>query len=251
MSAAPNIQNGTQQPVVDVGMTTPQLATEDQTQANSLPQLATELVISDQAGYERAGSLLTSIKAIRKKIADTFDPHIKAAHDAHKRLIATKNEFDDPNAAAEKAVKGKLKGYIDEEERKARIAQIEADRKAKEADEAQRLAEAEALEEAGESEAANEVLEAPPAPPPPPKAAAPKAAGVSVRKVWSAGVVDGPAFLQAVVDGNANAKAVLNDEKVKKAINARLTSLAKSLQGELEIPGVQVYCDTNIAGTGR
>jgi len=252
MTAAPNIQQDNQDPVVDVvAAAPPRLEVNDQAEANSLPQLAGDLVIVDQAGFERGGKLLGAIQAIRKKIPETFDPHISAAHKAHKDLLATKKGFDDPNAKAELAVKAKLKAYHDEQERRARVAQIEAELASKKADEEQRLAEAAALEAAGETQAAEEVLSAPAAPPPPPKAEQPKAAGVSVRKIWSAGLTDPAAFLKAVTEGNANAKAVMNDEKVRKAITARLTSLAKSLQGELEIPGVTVYCETNIAGTGR
>jgi hypothetical protein len=78
---------------------------------------AKELKVIDAASYIAAGELWKSIKALRAKVADTFDDIIKAAHLAHKKAVEKKKMHDGPLDAAERIVKQALSAYDLEQER--------------------------------------------------------------------------------------------------------------------------------------
>ena len=48
--------------------------------------------------YTKAAPILAGIKALQKKIDDTFDPHIKRAFEAHRSLVAEKKSHLAPLA---------------------------------------------------------------------------------------------------------------------------------------------------------
>ena len=50
------------------------------------PERAAALKVVDTESYTGASEMLKGIKALRNKIAEVFDKHIKAAHEAHKGL---------------------------------------------------------------------------------------------------------------------------------------------------------------------
>ena len=86
--------------------------------------------IVDQATLEQAGGFLTGLKALQKKIADTFDPHIARAHAAHKALVKEKNDAAQPLIDAEAVYKPKILAYQQAEEAKRREAERIAREKA-------------------------------------------------------------------------------------------------------------------------
>jgi len=107
---------------------------------------AKALKVVDTASYVAAGELWKAIKALRAKVAFTFDDLIKAAHLAHKLAVAKKKMHDDPLDAAERMVKQAMSQYDQEqerirqeEERKQRLAAEESARKEREKLEAQAL----------------------------------------------------------------------------------------------------------------
>ena len=151
---------------------------------------AESITVDSHESFELAGQILVRIKTIRKNIAETFDGPIKAAHLAHKEIIAAKTKHDGPLDGAERTVKTKMGTYRQEQERIAWAEQQRKEREAREAEETRRLAEAEELEKEGRTDEAEQLIEAPivvAVPPPPPP---PKAEGVSMRKTYSYVVVD-------------------------------------------------------------
>jgi len=71
----------------------------------------------------------------------------------------------------------------------------------------------------------------------------PKIAGVNVRKVWKAEIVDLSKFLAHVFD-TRRADLVLPNEKM-------LDATAKGLKQQASIPGVRFYEDSSMAASGR
>ena len=91
--------------------------------------LAKTLKITTAAEYQDAAGKLQAIKGLQKQIDETFDPHIKRAHDAHKALVGEKKNHQQPQNEAEGFNKRAVLTYSTEQER---IRQ-EAERKAQEA----------------------------------------------------------------------------------------------------------------------
>ena len=95
---------------------------------------AQALIIKTAEHVEAARDFIRVIKDRRTKVDATFDQHIKAAHAAHKALVATKKTFTDDLDEAERICKQKMGAYqleceriAREEQEKARIA-AEAER---------------------------------------------------------------------------------------------------------------------------
>src|SRR5690606_14674102 len=124
--------------------------------------------ITDDASYTAAAELLKGIKALRGKIAETFDPHIKRAHEAHKALVKDKATAEAPLTEAEGVLKKTLVAYQQEQEAIQRAEARRLEEEARKAEEARRLEEAAAIEriaaETGDESmraTAHEVLDAP------------------------------------------------------------------------------------------
>ncbi len=165
---------------------------------------ANALVISSNEGMVAAGDFLNGvIKPLKKAVHESCDPICDATNTAHKAATAQRKGFMDPLDRAESVTKGKINGWMDQEERRvaeenrrieeenrkiaaaaaaeqaekeaadARERQRLADeaaaaqRKADKALEDERLAHAANLEEAGRPVEAERVLNEPlPTPPP-------------------------------------------------------------------------------------
>jgi hypothetical protein len=222
--------------------------------------------ITTHEQYALAGSQLTGIKALLKKIGETFDPHIKRAFDAHKALVAEKRTHEAPLVTAETTLKRALIGFQQdqerqrqEQERKAREAaekeaeaaarakadelrrqQEEAERAGRAA-EAARLAEkAASVEAAGAEKAAGLQDKAALIPTPTIAVETPKVAGISTRTTYRAEVTDVDALIAAVAAGKVPKQALIPNEKF-------LNEQARSYKSALNWPGVKVVEDQGIS----
>ena len=74
-------------------------------------QIAQDLHVIDVESMVQAVEIIQGIKAGKAKIEDTFSGHVKAAHKAHKDLLATVKEFTGPVDAAEKLLREKIFTY--------------------------------------------------------------------------------------------------------------------------------------------
>lgn len=204
------------------------------------PMRAAELVVRDDESEQRAARLLKDIKTLREEIASKCDPIIQDAHKLHKSLLAQKAGFEVELVEADKEIRGKMRDYRTEIERRAReeAARIEAEsRKAREEAEKQ----ARELEKSGEVEIAESIREevqivtsAPRAPEPA------KVEGASYRDNWKAEVTDLMALVKGVAAGTVPIAAIQANTKV-------LGQQAKSLQKELKWPGVRVWNEKVVA----
>ena len=107
---------------------------------------AKALKVVDTASYVAAGELWKAIKALRAKVANTFDDIIKAAHLAHKKAVEKKKMHDGPLDTAERIVKQAMSVYDAEQERIRKEEEGRLREIAKRAEEDRVLAEAAAVE---------------------------------------------------------------------------------------------------------
>ena len=91
-----------------------------ETQALTVAEKVNTITVTDTESYQNAGMLWKEIKVFRAKVAETFDPIIKAAHKAHKAAVAKKNEVDKPLDEAQRKIKRMMADYDEEQERKRR-----------------------------------------------------------------------------------------------------------------------------------
>jgi hypothetical protein len=220
--------------------------------ALTFPDQARRIVIADPQSYEHACDFLKGIKALRDEIAETFDSHIRRAHEAHKALLKEKQDAEAPLAEAERIAKDALVAYNREQDRLRREEEARRREQARLEEEERRLAEAIELEEAGRAmgdvgmvaEAA-ELLEAPISVPVVAVASStPKVSGIAYRETWSARVTD----LKALV------KYVAANPQFANLLTANTTALnaqARSLKGALAIPGVEAVATRDVAAGRR
>jgi len=197
---------------------------------------ARALNVIDAASYIAAGELWKSIKALRAKVADTFDDLIKAAHLAHKKAVEKKKMHDGPLDAAERMVKQAMSVYDLEQERirkkeERRLAEIAR----KEAEDQALLdaIEAEAIalrngatkEEAAQESAA--IIDEPVYVPPViiPKATPKLTGGPVYRTIWK----------YRITDANKIPRQYMIPDEV------RIGRIARDMKNETNIPGVEVY----------
>lgn len=123
---------------------------------------AQALVVKDHASSERAGMILSALKAMRKKVAEKILAPAKLVKAAATKTLADLTEtFDDPLEAEWLSVKRKLADYLTEQEslrlaEQRKLQEIENARARKKAED-----EALLMEAIGEEEAAEEIRSAP------------------------------------------------------------------------------------------
>jgi len=178
-------------------------------EALTWPERARAAIVTDAPSYSLAGELLLGIKALRRKIAETFDPHIARAFAAHRALTKEKGDAEAPLTEAEGVLKTALVSYDQAQQRIQREEQARQDRIAREQAERDALARAVAMEAEGrqfgddamvaEAHALVEQAIAAPAPALPfvPKAT-PKVAGIAMRTTWSCQCADLAALIRFV-----------------------------------------------------
>src|SRR4030042_1491544 len=115
-------------------MSTENLITAISSEALTYPEKAKEIKIRDQLSLDTANAFLRGIKGLLSKIADTFDPIIKQAHEAHKQAIDQRKKHEEPLLQAERIIKTGMGPYLAEQDRIRREAEGKAKREATEAE---------------------------------------------------------------------------------------------------------------------
>jgi hypothetical protein len=222
------------------------------TEALSWPERARAVAIADDDSYNAAADLLKGIKALRGKIAETFDPHIKRAHDAHKALVKEKADTEAPLTEAEGILKRTLVSYQQTQER-IRIEEARRlEEEARKAEETRQLEQAAALErqasDTGDESMraiAHEVLEAPVAVAAVPvQRATPRVAGISYRDQYTARVASTTKLI-AFVAKHPEYSNLLTPNMTA------LNQLARAQKEMLQIDGVEVVKERIAAAGSR
>lgn len=213
--------------------------------ALTFPDQARAIRIADDASYQAACDFLKGVKALRTEIAETFEPHIKRAHEAHKALLKEKADAEAPLADAERITKAALVTYDQQQEHLRREEQARLQAELRRQEEERRLAEAVELEAAGESAEAEALIDAPIQVPTVAVApSTPKVTGIAYRETWSANVTDLPALVKYVATHPQFAGFLL-------ANMPALNGQARSLKGQMQIPGVEAVCTRDVAAGRR
>lgn len=214
------------------------------TAALTWPERAKQAAVIDASSYQAAADLLKGIKALRQKIAETFDPHIARAFQAHRALTKEKNDAEAPLTAAERVIKEALVGYDQAQERLRRIEEARLREEARLAEEQRVIEQAAAMETEGQEcgdEAlvaeAHELISQPIQAPPiaPVARATPKVAGITMRKVWR----------YRVVNANVIPRQYLKVDEPK------IASVVRALGRDAKIPGIEVYEEQTVAAGSR
>lgn len=197
------------------------------------------IIISTPANYEEAGRHIISLDALKKKITDYWSGPKKAAHEAHKSIVAKESEMLKPVEERRKLLTGKINVYLSEQERKRQAEQtrLDAERRAKEQAERDKLlAKAEKAEAKGNAAKAEEFLEKAGEVFIPPaiaqaeieKTTRTEDGSITAKKDVTVTVVDMTAFLKAVSSGLIPEGCVsVNESKLKQYVKlAGLKQLA-------------------------
>ncbi len=204
-------------------------------QGLSIKDQAHNVRITSSESYEAAGQLIKGIKGLMNDIKDTFGPLKKKASESHKAVVKEEAERLTPLQEAEGIIKGKMTGYLIEEEKKRKVLQARLEAEAKKHQDDIRLQEAVVLEAAGDTDGAMTVLDAPDHTPAPLAVSnIPKVSGVSEREVWNFEVFD----------------AKLVPDQYKTVNMTAIRGVVRSLKGATDIPGVKVFIEKQMAVRG-
>lgn len=138
--------------------------TEDQIKETALTlcESASNVVVQDQGGYEKASMFLKAIKDGKKIIVDFFAPMKEATNKAHKSVCEKEKNELTPINNAEKRVKSLMIDYVNEQEKLRREEERRANAIAEKEAEKERLKLEKQAEKAlnkGNTEKAEEKLE--------------------------------------------------------------------------------------------
>ncbi len=201
--------------------------------ALSVPDQARAIKIKSQEDYAKAGDVLLTVKAIRKKIVETFKP-IKQKMDAAKaEVLKQERDADAPLKEAEAILTPQILAWDREQDRLRKEEEARLREIARKQEEDQRLKDALAAEAAGDKETADQIIEEKPYVPPVvlPKAT-PKVVGMTIRENWKFRITNA-----ALIP-----REYLTPDMVK------IGGVARALKAQTNIPGVEVYNEGTIAG---
>lgn len=197
---------------------------------------AVTIVTSDD--YTFASQLLLEHKKRIKAITDYWEAPKRMAMQAHKEICGKEKAMLAPFTQAETIIKDAMKIYQRKVDDERRLAEQEARRIQQE--EAERLmAKSIKAEESGDLTRANALMAMATTVDEKPvvcEVAAPKAAGISSRKVWKACVID-PKLVPAYSGGI----------EIRTINMSALNDIAKLTKGASTIPGVEFYEDMTIS----
>jgi len=204
-------------------------------EALTYPAKAREIRVRDQVSLDVANAFLRGVKALLGKIAETFDPIVKQAHEAHRQAIEQKKKHEEPLVRAEVIIKAEILRYLTEQVRIQREAVEKArlEAEAKEKERLQKMQDAIDAENAGKPEEAEKHFEEAIAVEPPPKPIIPptvKAQGTHLRKELKWRVVDLAAVPREFL--------ALDRAKVEAVFRAQREKMA--------IPGIETYEETTV-----
>lgn len=213
---------------------------ELQQESTTALQVAKDFRVTNTEQYLASAGRLQAIKALSKKLDETFDPHIKRAFDAHRSLVAEKKVHQQPLIEAEGHIKRAVLGYQQEQERIRREAEAKAQEEARKEREKLEARAAKAAA-AGKTEKAEALQQSAAAVVTPIiTSTTPKVSGISTRVTYKATVIDKLELVKACAAGTVP----LNALDVNMPF---LNNQARAMKETLAYPGVKVEQETGIA----
>jgi len=203
------------------------------TLALSVPEQAKQISIKTMDDYVRAGEIMLTIKAIRKKITETFKP-IKQKMDAAKQeVLDQERAADAPLKEAESILSPQIIAWNREQERLRQEEENRLREEARKQEEERRLQEAILAEQHGQKEEAEAIMETPVqvAPVVVPKSV-PKVSGMSIRENWKFRIT--------------NEKLI--PREYLKVDEVKIGQVVRALKSATNIPGIEVYNEGTVSG---
>lgn len=200
--------------------------------ALSVPDQARQIKVVDADSYRRAGEVIVYIKALRKKITDTFKPIKQKIDEAKREVLAQERAADLPLMEAENYLSPQIIAFDREQERLRREEENRLREEARKAEEERRMQEALDAEAQGETETADAIINETYVPPVVVAKSIPKVQGMSIRENWTFRIVN-----QALIP-----REYLKVDEVK------IGGVVRSLKDQCRIPGIEVYKESTVAG---
>ena len=204
-------------------------------------ELARGWEIATPEGAVLAGEDLKAVKRLAKQVNEKRLAITRPINEGLKEVNAFLRPAKDLLADAEQLLKAKILKFQTDQDRIARELQAELDAEARE--ERERLermaAMAETLDRPEKAEELREEAEIQTAPII--QSAAPKIAGVSVRKTWKAEITDKGALLRHIVEERPDLLGIVSISQ------SALNDLARLHKEELNFPGVKASEEASIA----
>ena len=208
-----------------------------------------DLRVADIETANQAGTIIGVIAALRKKVAEVFDPIINSAFQTHKKAIEKKKQFDSPLEIAEKSLKRQIAEWKLAEDRRREAERLQREAEAKKQHEDLVVQVAAEVEKTDGTAAAEIILrEADEAPPVVMEKQA--VAGVTITPKWKAEILDLRAYAVGLAEKKIPIIGIIGIEEIKDRpgiyCNSFLNKQAGSLMAEMVYPGVRVYEDRQV-----
>jgi hypothetical protein len=220
----------------DKVMVSARLAEFDQKAIEVANNLAIE--VKDQATYDLATHNFSTGKAFVEEVSQFIEPARVVTWNLYQKVMGRKKAILDTVERNIKAAGQNILQFERAQEEKRRMAQIEADRKAREQEETRRINMAAAAEKAGMStESVEKILETPSTAPRPIVAETFQRSSVmgKTREAWKAEPLDENAFLTLVrAAGKKDGKHLLAYLQLNEAA---LNAHARATKTAMQIPG--------------
>ncbi len=213
----------------------PELQTEEvtdiTTRSDELAENYDGFSIGNVEEYSGAAEHLRMIKSMQKEVEDQRKEITQPLVASQRAANAFFKPFADRLSNAERAIKQAMASWKSEQDRIAREEQRKRDQEAeRKRKEQQRQAQA-ARDKGRHARAQNLEAQAAQSVAPVVRSEAPKAEGISYRKVWNFRITD---------EAKIPRKYLVVDEK-------KLRQVVKALGSDAEIPGVEVYSEDQVA----
>lgn len=200
------------------------------------------IVVECETTHGAALGWLKKIAEATRRVEALFAPAKKAAHAAHKAIVAAEAELLSPLAEARATLTRAVGVYEADQWRIADEERRRLESVARQREEERRLMDAVAADQAGDAALAAEIMDEAPAPSPivrvEPRVA--KVSGVASVERWHAEVAD-KAALVAYVAAHPEWLSLVEPNA------AGLNALARSQRGELRIPGVRAVSERSVS----
>lgn len=206
--------------------------------ANNWEVLSPEMAVS-------AGEDLRAVKALAKQVDEKRLTITRPINDGLKEVNALFKPAKNWLAEAEQILKAKILAFQNEQERIARELQAKVDEEARKEREKleKKAAKAEAKGKEDKAEELREEAETRVAPMI--TSAAPKLEGIATRKTWKVKVTDKQALLKHIVHVRPDLLPLVKIDL------SGLNAQARSLKGELVLPGLEVSEEVSLAARRR
>lgn len=197
--------------------------------------------IKDHPSFSEACSFRAFLNTRKKERTEKLDPIRASAWETYQKALRLIEEVIAPFKESIAILDKPIGEYNNEQERIKRFKEEQQRRDAqKHADDAH-LAAAEQADKSGDHARAEAILEKQPVITTPVVEGAPKVEGVSFRENWKVDpVINMRVLVRAIADGKAPLELVMPNIPV-------LNSMARSLKGNMNYPGVMVKRETVVA----